>query len=404
MRSGSVFAKLLLAGVLAVSVSETRAARATRPAFAYVNANPPQALGSVLAYRVGQDGQSSPIAGSPYASGGFGLAPALGSEFAHRIEASRPRNLLFSANDGSGSISVFRIDPLSGALSPVLGSPFTIPNWHAFPGISLAVSDDGRFLYASGSTLVSCFIDDNGALWPIGPQWQLAQRVGGMAVKYDNSRLYLTIPNGVFIVGSGEGGLTPDQPAFLSVGSTASDLRLDPAGSRLWVGTKHGGILPYALSEDQISIVPGAPFFASTWNTSGLVTDFYGRFLFSYSPVGPRLLGAHSNANGSLELAPDAPLTPLLAPSGAALTPDGSLLLLATGESKLDAWSTRDDGALTHVAGYPLATGATPGLATVATFPDKNPTPAPANPAWLTLAFATALALVAARRAPLARG
>jgi len=53
---------------------------------------------------------------------------------------------------------------------------------------------------------------------------------------------------------------------------------------------------------------------------------------------------------------------------------------------------------LFHVDGYPIATGAGPGYASIATFPDKNPTPAPANPYWLTLALAAALSLVGARR------
>jgi hypothetical protein len=55
---------------------------------------------------------------------------------------------------------------------------------------------------------------------------------------------------------------------------------------------------------------------------------------------------------------------------------------------------------LFHADGYPILTGAGPGYASIATFPDKNPTPASANPYWLAIALALvlALSLLAARR------
>jgi len=394
---------LLLTCGCVLSLATPRTAFAARPAFAYVNNSPAQGAGTVVAYRVNGVGQSTSIPGSPYSTGGLGMTQAVGSEFAHRIEVSKSRNLLFASNDGSGSVSVFRIDPERGSLTSVVGSPFAIPNWNAFPGISLAVSSDGRFLYASGSTLVSCFIDDQGALWPIGSQWQLAQRVGGMAVAPDNTRLYATVPNGVIVLATGEGGLTTDAPDFLSVGSSASDLRLDAQGQRLWVGTKNGGILAYTLSAAGSSIVPDSPFLSAISNLSGLSVDPSARFLVAYSPIEQRLLGAKIDPNGSSILR-SGQINPPIAPTGAPLSPDGSLLLLADAQSRLDAWLTQDDGSLTHLDGYPISTGAAPGLATVATFPDKSPTPAPASPAWWTLACATALALIGGRRAQLARG
>jgi DNA-binding beta-propeller fold protein YncE len=327
------------------------------------------------------------------------LASAVGAEFAHRIEVSRSRDLLFAANDGSGSIAVFKINPLTGSLASVAGSPFSVPGWSAFSGISLAVSNDGRFLYASGTTVVSFFVDEGGGLSEIGSEWVFGQRVGGVAVNGDNSRLFLSTAGGVFMLHTGELGLTAGAPDSLSIGSTATDLRLDPAGTRLWVGTKNGGILSYTLAAGGAMIAPGAPFFSGVSDLSGLSADFYGRVLFAYSPSGPRLLGAHSNADGSLVLGPNSPLSPALAPTGGALTPDGRLLLLTDARGQLDAWSTEDNGALSHAAGYPRSTGLGFGFASVATSPDKNPTPAPASPTWLALALAAALAIVGARRA-----
>ncbi len=397
MGERSATAKLLLAVCMAAALLLPRSAHAVRPAFVYINANPDQAANAVSAVRTDNDGLSRSIPGSPYATGGAGLVPATGAEFAHRIEVSRSRSLLFAGNDGSGSIAAFTIDPLNGMLTPVPGSPFSVDGWASFSGISLAISNDGRFLYASGTTVVSFFVEANGALSALGSEWVFGQRVGGVGVSGDNTRLYLSTPSGVFILNTGESGLTADAPDFLSIGSTPTDLRLDTPGKRLWVGTKNSGILGYDVSTGAMNIVAGSPFFGNVSNLSGLSTDYYGRTLFAYSNTGPRLLGAHTNADGSLLLGPNSPLTPALVSTSGALAPDGRMLFLSDALGQLDAWSTSDDGGLTHAAGYPVNVGAAHGFSGVATFPDKNPTPAPAAPRGFALALAVALALIGRR-------
>jgi hypothetical protein len=399
MRSTLHAAKLLPICFVILASAAPRSARAAAPAFAYVNANPDQQPNSVAAIHLGGSGQGTLVPGSPYLTGGFGLASAAGAEFAHRIEVSRSRNLLFAANDGSGTISAFSINPQSGSLAAVPGSPFAFDGWAPFSGISLAVSNDGRFLYASGTTILSFAIAANGSLSEIGSEWVLGDRVGGIAVSNDNRELFLSTAGGVDILNTGESGLTNDQPAVLDIGSTPTDLRLDATGSRLWVGTKNGGILGYSLTSGVAAIAPGAPFFSAVSNLSGLSADFYGRFLIAYSPIGPRLLGARSNLDGSLELGPNSPIVPAFAAASGALTPDGNLLLLTDAHGQLDAWTTEGSGALTHAAGYPLATHATPGFPSIATFPDETPTPAPAVPVWLVLALASILGLLGAQRA-----
>ena len=398
MRLRSIAPKLLVIGAATSAIAAPRAAHAGQPAFVYVNANPNNASNFVSGFRVGLSGQSTPIAGSPFPTGGAGLAAAPAAEFAHRIEVSRARNLLFAANDGAGTISAFTVNPTTGQLAAVAGSPFAVPGWGSFSGISLAVSSDGRFLYASGQTLVSFFVDSTGSLFPLGSQWQFPQRVGGVAVPPDNLHLFVSTSSGVYIMNTGEGGLTSEPPNILSIGSTATDLRLDPTGSHLWVGTKNGGILSYSVAGSTATVVPGAPFFSGVTELSGLSADFYGRFLFAYSAAVPRLFGAHSNADGTLVAAPNTPLTPLYVPTAGALIPDGSLLFVTNAQAQLDAWTTQEDGSLFHADGYPVATGAPRGFASVATFPEKSPTPAPASPYWLTLALASALSLVGAAR------
>jgi hypothetical protein len=102
-------AKLLFAAGFASSWLAARVASA-QAAFVYINANPDRAGNSLTAFLNTTDGQSSPVAGSPFATGGSGLAPVAGAEFAHRIETAPSRNLLFAANDGSGTVSVFHVE------------------------------------------------------------------------------------------------------------------------------------------------------------------------------------------------------------------------------------------------------------------------------------------------------
>lgn len=345
------------------------------PAFVYINANPDKSQNSVAGFLTATDGHSSPIAGAPFATGGTGLAPEPGAEFAHRIAVAHPRNLLFAANDGSGTISVFNIDALRGVLTGVPGSPFGLGAGTPFSGISLAASNDGRFLYASGSVVVSFFVDANGRLNEVGSEWAFSQRAAGIAVSGDNSHLFLSMPNGIAELHTGEGGLTAIPPQLLSIGSTATDLRVNDSGSQIWIGTD-GGIQAYTLGPSGASPVPGMPFFAGTPNLGGLAMDDHALSLFAYSPVGPRLLGAHVSSNGSLTLGPGSPLSPAFAPTGGALSPEGAHLMLANGLGQFDLWATASDGSLAHVSGYPLLTGAVAGFPSVVTFPAPNPVPA----------------------------
>ncbi|HWZ91827.1 MAG TPA: hypothetical protein VNW92_23350 [Polyangiaceae bacterium] len=389
MRSSARLVEIFATAV-ALTWLAPRPARADDSAFVYVDTNPDRTANAIAGILTTADGHVSAVTGSPFATGGLGLAVEPGAEFAHRIEVAASRNLLFAANDGSGTVSVFNIEPISGALAAVLGSPFSVSGGTPSSGISLAVSHDGRFLYASGASLVSFFVDANGGLNEIGSRWSFSQRVAGIAITADNSRLFLSTPTGVTILHTGEGGLTADPPAFLSLGSTATDLRANASGSRIWVGTKSGGITAYSYDTVNAALVPGAPFFVSVSGLSGLAIDSDAQSLFAYSPTGPLLAGMHVNSDGSLVLR-GSPLIPPLAAISGAVTPDGHRLLLADSSGQLDAWATVD-GSVTHLSGFPVLTGAAAGSPSVVTFPKTTPVPAAPG---IMLAMLVALMLLA---------
>ena len=84
------------------------------------------------------DGTLSEMMGSPVATGGKGLVVPSGGD----LDSQGPLRIhgkhLLAVNPGSDSITVFKIAP-SGALSPVAGSPF--PSGGSHP-MSLAVHGD----------------------------------------------------------------------------------------------------------------------------------------------------------------------------------------------------------------------------------------------------------------------
>jgi 6-phosphogluconolactonase len=110
--------------------------------FLYVSntGNSPSTAGSVSVYRIaGKTGRITEIAGSPY---GAGIAPA-------GVAMTPDGDHLYVANGESATISAFTRDSDSGALTPVPNSPFSAGNGQP---AGLAITPDGRYLYsASGS-------------------------------------------------------------------------------------------------------------------------------------------------------------------------------------------------------------------------------------------------------------
>ncbi|HKD82416.1 MAG TPA: beta-propeller fold lactonase family protein [Candidatus Angelobacter sp.] len=134
---------LLILGFLAVA----HTAAAEGPQFVYVESGVQSANGnSVLAFERHADGSMTPVPGSPFPTGGTGVQEThlvFGPyEADSSVFADHSRNLLFAVNSGSDTIAVFHIHA-DGSLTPVAGSPF--PSGGTDP-VSVAVSGDFLFV------------------------------------------------------------------------------------------------------------------------------------------------------------------------------------------------------------------------------------------------------------------
>jgi 6-phosphogluconolactonase (cycloisomerase 2 family) len=200
--------------------------------------------------------------------------------------------------DGSGrflyaarpteSLNAYRIDPASGALTLVAGSPFALP--HLSPCYPAVIDPSGRFLYAVGvSSIVGFMIDSTtGALTAMsGSPFKSSLNLSGVLVMD---------PQGRFLYASG---------------SLPTNLR---------TGTSTTAIEGYAIdsSNGALSTVPGSPFPAvSSLSCCGaLAVDGTGRFLYgtvagwvvATNGIAPMAFGFAVNAaNGALASIPGSP-------------------------------------------------------------------------------------------------
>jgi 6-phosphogluconolactonase (cycloisomerase 2 family) len=136
------------------------------PTFVYTNND--RAPNSVSAFSVAANGALTAVPGSPFLTGGTGIG---GGFFAsNRITTAIVKDFLYAGNSGSNNVSAFSINPATGVLTSVSGSPFATGGSADGEGISLATTPDDNFLIAAnaGSVNITVYsIAPNGALSPV---------------------------------------------------------------------------------------------------------------------------------------------------------------------------------------------------------------------------------------------
>src|SRR5690349_302551 len=302
--------RLLAMLVLVMAVLSPLAAQAQGN---YVYVNNQTVANSVSAYSVSATGALTQLSGSPFATGGVGANVVCYG--LNRIVLSPVNNLLFVANTGDRTITSFQINPASGILTRVAGSPFpTSLTLDSCQGISLAATPDGAFLMASSNGQIETF--------SIGAGGTLTQ-FGALTANCCSPNASMVIsPNGQFLATSNQtsvsmftinaGLLTPVPGSpFAKTGSgSLSGLDFSCAADRLYAGEATGSpALADAWTVDNsvgtatsgvLTPVPGTPF-TSSGNNSNLVL---------YSPDNTLLFQSNqfTNSINSFQVNPDGSL------------------------------------------------------------------------------------------------
>ena len=212
--------------------------------------------GKVAVYTIDPvTGGITPITGSPFDAGGA-------RSFAVMTNAAG--NRLFVANYDGHNVGVFDV-AADGTPTPVAGSPFTAP----FAIDTLALSKDETFLYVNsyGASYTGFSVASNGALTALA-----AQNTGGTGIMRRPGTDQLLIPSssntlGVWSVAA-DGSVTPitGSPFALNGGGTTQTGAFTPDGGRVYFGPYGtGNIIGYSLAADGTpTALTGSPWSFAT--------------------------------------------------------------------------------------------------------------------------------------------
>src|SRR5882724_984966 len=310
----------------------------------YVYVNNQAAANAVSAYSVSATGALTQLAGSPFSTGGVGANVVCYG--LNRITLSPINNLLFVANTGDRTITSFQINPATGILTRVAGSPFaTLLTLDTCQGISLAATPDGNYLMASSNGQIETFtIGAGGTLTPLlNPLTpNCCSPNAGMVISPNGQFLATSNQTNVSMFTINAGVLTPVPGSpFAKTGSgSLSGLDFSCAADRLYAGEATGSPAladawtidnaPASLTLGVLTRVPGTPF-TSSGNNSNLVL---------YSPDNSLLFQSNqfTNSVNSFQVNPDGSLvnvgkfgttTQVHTPAGMATDATGTFLYVA---------------------------------------------------------------------------
>lgn len=343
--------------------------------FLYANDNQSNTPNTVSGFSIGNNGKLKLLPGSPYQTGaaggggGFNISDVNGSIQVHG-------KFLYVAN--VSSISVFTIDPESGSLSLVPGSPFGIAGPTSGYGISLAVSHDNHFLFAGDflESQVSVFtIAPNGSLTLVSiSPFPIAGPPGGMKVTSGNKFLMIShFQQGIGVYKILEDGrITPIGGSPFPVPAWGIDVNCK--ANLLFVGRqKHNiGVLQLA-ADGSLTPIPGSPFSAPGANFIALSLNPTDTLLYVNDALTSHTLAFSVAADGRLTLVPGSPFRVNAQVTGLVPEEDNKFVYVAGGlAEEVFSFAVGPHGRLDMVPGSPFSTGEGGDLTSLATFPGKD--------------------------------
>src|SRR5579864_1080737 len=253
----------------------------------FVYTNDDQPSNTVSAFSVGSDGTLTAIAGSPFSTNGVGFR---GGPFAtNRIGIAVMDNFLFVSNTGSDNVSVFNINPRTGGLTPVAGSPFATRSSSGDLGIAVSTTPDGRYLVATntGSNNITVFsLASNGILSRIvGSPFPTLKSPDGIRISPDGKFLAVAetafppseeTTNQVENFSIAQNGTLTSLGAFAGGGTgSLTDVDIDCSSSFLYGGEANDTntiVDAYSIaSYGSLTAISGSPFLAGPGDNSNVV-------------------------------------------------------------------------------------------------------------------------------------
>lgn len=282
-----------------------------------------------------------------------------------------PARLAYVVNYSGHNVSVFSVNPSTGALTAISGSPFAAGG--VYP-ISIAVDPSGRYAYVANSNSydISSFTVDaaTGALTTaVGSPYTT-----GPAIPYQIA----IAPSGRFayvatlsnLLAYGIDGTTGTLSALAGspydAGTVHLAVTLHPTGEFAYVTNQaSGSVSAYRVNTvtGDLSAVAGSPFATGGGNPSSIAIDPAGRFAYvTNSSTGSVAAFAIETTTGALTPVAGSPFAAGGCLQSATVDPTGKFLYVANtgcGSTGSVLAYTLDaaTGALTPVTGSPFAAG-----------------------------------------------
>jgi 6-phosphogluconolactonase (cycloisomerase 2 family) len=232
----------------------------------------------------------------------FGLLCAAATVFAQQPVPK----VLYVVNYVDANVSAFTVEPLTGQLTTVPGSPYS-----ASPALQgIALTPDNKYLYTAGQSITAFSINQStGALTQIA-DYPIGTNLGRLAITPDGKYLYApasgiyaysidpatglltAVPGSPFDPGVdfGGGAATPDSRFFYADGlipngvyaysiqsngalftifgspyddpNTPIDTEVDPSGRYVYIVNYGGGVSGWAIDQNfgTLTLLPGSPY------------------------------------------------------------------------------------------------------------------------------------------------
>ena len=356
----------------------------------FVYTNNDRTPNSISAFSAAANGSLTAIAGSPFATGGNGAGA--GAFASNRITTAVVKNFLYAGNSGSNTVGGFSIDPVTGVLTSLPGSPFATGGVAgAVNGMSLTTTPDDKFLIvANGASMtITVFsIAANGTLSPIaGSPFASgsSQPLVCARVTSDGKFLAVSSVTGIAMFNIATTGALTPVAGSPTPDAGASGIDFNCAGTQLFVALNGGAMSLVDVfnigPSGTLTRIAGSPFNGPGANSNVAVLSPDDSKLFVSAQNSETITVFNVTPSGALTVVPGSPLTLPGATfaSGMALNQTGTLLYTAAFNNLIYGFTVGPTGALTSVMGSPFSNGfpGQTGLLSVAVFPGKNCCPTP---------------------------
>jgi 6-phosphogluconolactonase (cycloisomerase 2 family) len=347
--------------------------------FVYTNDN--FSPNTVSVFKVSpSNGALTLIPGSPFLTSGNGGGNDVNAENI-TTATQGAASFLYAANNGSSTISAFAINPKTGTLTPVPGSPFQVGPNTSGSTMSLTASPNGQFLFQvdKSSTLIRTFnIGANGAITEAaGSPFDTGAEPEGLKVTANGNFLLVGLRSldalGVYSIG-GNGALSPVMGSPFLTNGPAVAMDSTCANNRVFVSSAGSNLIDaFDMAADgSLTPVAGSPFPSGGTSTINALT---------LNPSNQDLLTSDvfNSEVSSLAVGPDGSLQPVPGSPFAATDWVGSIATTRSGkfvytslfaQGAVDGWMIMSDGTLRPVPGRPFTTGSGgAGVQALTTFP-----------------------------------